>query len=166
MLVAGSLFGCAAFSYLYLWTVSPRIWPAEVPHWGYGVLAAVLVAASSACVGLANRALKRARSVAWPLSAAIALLVGGVAVEFAAQRELSPSASAYGAAVYLIASLAAFYASVVIAMTLFVLARNARGMVNAVRRVTFDNARLFWHYAVAQTLAGLLLVHGFPRLVA
>ena len=51
-------------------------------------------------------------------------------------------------------------------MTLFVLARNAKGMVDAVRRVTFDNARLFWHYAVAQTLAGLALVHGFPRLLA
>jgi len=35
-----------------------------------------------------------------------------------------------------------------------------------VRRVTFDNARLFWHYTVAQTLVGIVLVHGFPRLVA
>jgi cytochrome c oxidase subunit I+III len=166
MLVSGSIFGCAAFSYLYLWTVSPRIWPAEVPHWAFAALSAALIAASSACIGLANRALKRARSIAWPLIAAIALLAGGIAAEFVTQRELSPSASAYGAAVYLIASLAAFYASVVIAMTLFVLARNAKGMVDAVRRVTFDNARLFWHYAVAQTIAGLLLVHGFPRLVA
>jgi hypothetical protein len=38
--------------------------------------------------------------------------------------------------------------------------------VDNVRRVTFDNARLFWHYTVAQTLVGLVLVHGFPRLVA
>ncbi len=166
MLVSGSLFGCAAFSYLYLWTVSPRIWPAEIPHWAFAALSAALIVASSACMGLANRSLKRARSIAWPLIAAMVLLAGGIAVEFVAQREVSPSASAYGAAVYLIASLAAFYASVVIVMTLFVLARNAKGMVDAVRRVTFDNARLFWHYAVVQTLSGLLLVHGVPRLVA
>ena len=30
----------------------------------------------------------------------------------------------------------------------------------------FDNARLLWHYVVGQNLAGLALVHGFPRWVA
>ena len=28
MLVAASLFGCAIFSYLYLWVVAPGTWPA------------------------------------------------------------------------------------------------------------------------------------------
>jgi hypothetical protein len=32
--------------------------------------------------------------------------------------------------------------------------------------VVFDNARLFWHYGVAQTLAGMAMIHGFPRLVS
>ena len=33
------------------------------------------------------------------------------------------------------------------------------------RRVTFDNAALLYYYAAAQGLFGLLLVHGFPRLL-
>ena len=32
------------------------------------------------------------------------------------------------------------------------------------RRVTFDNTRLFWHYMVAQGIAGIALVHLIPRL--
>ncbi len=51
-------------------------------------------------------------------------------------------------------------------LALFALARRAAGKMDAVRRVTFDNARLFWQYTVLQSLAGLALVHGFPRLVA
>ena len=31
--------------------------------------------------------------------------------------------------------------------------------------MTFDNLRLFWLYAAGQGLFGLLLVHGFPRIV-
>jgi cytochrome c oxidase subunit I+III len=31
--------------------------------------------------------------------------------------------------------------------------------------VTLDNTMLFWHYTVLQGLAGLLIVHGFPRAV-
>jgi cytochrome c oxidase subunit I+III len=51
-------------------------------------------------------------------------------------------------------------------LVLFVLARAMKGMVNSVRRVTFDNARLLFHYTAAQSLIGLALVHGFPRLVS
>ena len=39
------------------------------------------------------------------------------------------------------------------------------GLVGPVRRVTFDNVRVFWFYTVAQALAGLALTHAFPRLV-
>ena len=48
----------------------------------------------------------------------------------------------------------------------FVAARAWKGMIDPVRRVTFDNARLLWHYAVVQALIGLVHVHGYPRLVA
>jgi len=37
--------------------------------------------------------------------------------------------------------------------------------IHARRPVTFDNAMLLWHYTVAQGLVGILLVHGFPRLL-
>jgi cytochrome c oxidase subunit I+III len=50
-------------------------------------------------------------------------------------------------------------------MSGFLLARLFVGRIDAVRRVTFDNLALLWHYAVGQGLLGLLLLHGFPRLV-
>jgi cytochrome c oxidase subunit I+III len=167
MLVSASIYGCALFSYLYLWTVSPEVWPSALPDTGLPLVSAALLALSSAAFGLANKFLKQSPILPMIfLMAAIAALAAGIGLEIAVHTALSPTESAYGAAVHLILVLAGFYATVAIAMTLFVLARAANGMVDNVRRVTFDNARLFWHYTVAQTLVGLVLVHGFPRLVA
>jgi heme/copper-type cytochrome/quinol oxidase subunit 3 len=168
MLVSASIYGCALFSYLYLWTVSPEVWPSALPDTGSPLASAALLVLASAAFGAANVFLKKNSrgTVSACLILGMALLSAGVGLEFASHSALSPTESAYGAAVYLILVLAGFYACVAIAMTLFVLARAASGMVDAVRRVTFDNARLFWHYTVAQTLVGLVLVHGFPRLVA
>ena len=50
-------------------------------------------------------------------------------------------------------------------MALYLAARAFAGLVGPVRRVTFDNVRVFWFYTVAQALAGLALTHAFPRLV-
>ena len=77
---------------------------------------------------------------------------------------LAPTDSAYGAVVYLIFSLEGFYVTVVVAMAAYTIARAVAGKLNNVRRVTFENTMLFWHYTVAQSLAGLVLVHAFPRL--
>jgi cytochrome c oxidase subunit I+III len=168
MLVSASVYGCSAFSYLYLWTVSPELWPNEVPGWGAGALSAALFAAAAGAFGLANKALQKAKRTGClvSLGAVLLLLPAAVGAELFAHAGLSPSETAYGAAVHLIASLAGFYALVCCALTLFVLVRTANGMVDPVRRVTFDNARLFVHYTVAQSIVGLALVHGFPRLVA
>ena len=59
-------------------------------------------------------------------------------------------------------SVDAFYAVCAITLALFALARHAKGLLDGGRRVNFDNAKLLWHYTVAQTLAGLALVHMFP----
>jgi cytochrome c oxidase subunit I+III len=168
MLVSASIYGCGLMSYLYLWTVSPQVWPQEVLAWSGAALSAALFAAASAALGLANRSLKRNRvfGTCLLLGAALLLLPAAVGVELYNHAELSPSASAYGAAVHLIVGLAVFYAFVSCTLVLFVLARAAKGRLSPVRRVTFDNARLLFHYTVAQSLVGLLLVHGFPRLVS
>jgi cytochrome c oxidase subunit I+III len=50
-------------------------------------------------------------------------------------------------------------------MGLFVIARYLTGRLDEARRVTFDNTAILWHFAVVQGIVGLLLVHGFPRLV-
>ena len=49
-------------------------------------------------------------------------------------------------------------------MGLYTIARWLAGKLDSVRRATFDNTMLFWHYTVGQGLVGLLVVHGFPRL--
>ena len=169
MLVSGSLYGCALFSYLYLWTVAPGGWPeaAALPSPAYGGIASALVVASSACVGVANRCLTggRLRAMMAVLAAGFVLLAAGFGVELAAHRALSPSESGYGAIVYLLVSLAGFFTVVVFSLAAFTIARAARGLVDPVRRVNFDNMRLLWHYTVGQTLLGLALVHGFPRIV-
>jgi cytochrome c oxidase subunit I+III len=163
MLVAGSLYACLAFSYLYLWTVSPQVWPAEGP--AHGVLAAALVALSSAAVAWTNRGVSR-NGDCRGLWLAIPLLVAGWALNLAAQWPLSPTESAYGAVVYTFLCVDAFFVVTALALALFALARRGAGLLDRTRRVVFDNARLFWHYSVGQTLFGIALVHAFPRLVS
>jgi cytochrome c oxidase subunit I+III len=168
MIVAASMYACILFSYLYLWTVSPQLWPSEHPHIAWGVASALLFVLGSAAFGLANRALKRDKVMAAciGMAAAIVLFFAGFGSELAAHRALSPSESAYGAMVYLVISMAGFFGVVLASMTFFAVARGLLGMIDSRRRVVFDNARIFLHYAVAQSLVGLALVYGFPRLVA
>jgi cytochrome c oxidase subunit I+III len=45
------------------------------------------------------------------------------------------------------------------------LARSWSGLLDAKRRVSFDNTRLFWHYTVGQGLTGLLAMHALPRML-
>jgi hypothetical protein len=94
----------------------------------------------------------------------VPLLALAAVLNILAHRDLLAGESAYGAIVHAVLTLDAFFVAAAIALALFALARRAAGRLDRVRRVTFDNARLFWHYVVAQTLVGLLLVHGFPRL--
>jgi cytochrome c oxidase subunit I+III len=168
MLVSGALYGCAVFSYLYLWMVAPKGWPgaAEMPAWLYPLAGCVLLLASSTAVAMANRALaaNRRRALGFWMGAGLVALMAAFGVEVAAHRAVAPGASGYGASVYLLLSLFGLFVVVVLSMALFTIARAVRGHVDAVRRVTFDNTRLLWHYTVGQSLLGVVLVHGFPRL--
>jgi cytochrome c oxidase subunit I+III len=65
----------------------------------------------------------------------------------------------------MISALQGFFVAVAVAMALYTLARSCCGLLDAHRRVTFDNAMLFWHYTVAQGIAGLALVHGVARML-
>jgi hypothetical protein len=95
----------------------------------------------------------------------VVLLAGGFAAELHAHRSLDPASSAYGAAVALMVAIGGFFITASASMTIFTIARALAGRLDATRRVTFDNARLFCHYTVVQSLVGLVLLHGFPRLV-
>ncbi|MBK9134403.1 MAG: cbb3-type cytochrome c oxidase subunit I [Betaproteobacteria bacterium] len=169
MLVSASLYGSAVISYLYLWTVSPEVWPrAEaLPGLAAPLAAALLLLASSGVVAVAGRALARARRRLFMLLMALAIGVVAAAfgIDLAGQHDVSPSASSHGAAVWMFIMLEGFFVAVAVTMAVFAVARALARRLDGQRRVVFDNVRLWWHYTVAQSLVGLVLVHGFPRLV-
>ncbi|WP_332813726.1 cbb3-type cytochrome c oxidase subunit I [Ramlibacter sp.] len=176
ILVCGSIFGSLVFSYLFLWTVSPEVWPTAAEalpdRWAPAVSAALLLAAAGLVEGGSRRLAADPPRAAWPLQVALTMAVllqcAAIVVEIQAQQAtgLRPTDSAYGAAVYGVAALQGLFVAIGAVMGLYTVARSLAGMLSAQRRQTFDNTRLFLQYTVVQGLAGLALVHGFPRLLA
>jgi cytochrome c oxidase subunit I+III len=171
ILVSGSIFACLVFSYLFLWTTSPQLWPAvaALPALGYPFAAGALLALSSVAVGVAGRAIER--GTVWPMRLALALAIplatAAVSVELAGHWRAGwrPSESGYGALLYTIIGLQGLFVAVVATMVAYTLARSAAGLIDRVRRATLDNTTLLWHYTTAQGLSALALVHFFPRLL-
>ncbi|MHB0770955.1 cytochrome c oxidase subunit I [Bradyrhizobium sp. 5.13L] len=172
MLVSGSLYLAYVFSYLYLWTISPQVWPkpnALAPLLWPAVSVTLLVLGST-CVITAKRLLPdearhgRAFELLTALSSAalVAALVFDVSGHW--RTGLRPDTDAHGAMVYMAAFLQTQLTLPVLAMAAFAVARSVAGRLDTERRVVFDNFRLFYHYTAGQSLLGLLLVHGFPRL--
>jgi cytochrome c oxidase subunit I+III len=173
MLVAGSLYLAYLFSYLYLWTVSPQVWPAStqsLPNLEWPVLSALLFVTGAALFALAKRTLAApGRQPFWtPLLIGLGALstaaAVGVAIGCHWQAGLRPSGSSYGALVYMDGVLTGQLVFAVLIMSLFVIARHFTGKLDRVRSATLENTNLLAYYAVAQGLVGLLLIHGFPRL--
>jgi cytochrome c oxidase subunit I+III len=172
ILVAGALYLSYVFSYLYLWTVSPQAWATAAPSgMSWPAAAAGLLIASGLALAAADRMLGRAglsrTALAAFVVAGVAALLAALALDICSQWRsgLRPEASGYGAIVYASAVLQAQIVAAIIVMAGFTLARLARGRLDAERRVVFDNLSLLWLYAIGQGIAGLLLTHGFPRLV-
>jgi cytochrome c oxidase subunit I+III len=170
ILVAGSLYLSFVFSYLYLWTVAPQGWSSEaLPASAWPLAAAALLAVSAASACAASRLLRRSRLLcAVALLIALASLGASAWVEFAAhwRSGLRPETSGYAALVYLASALQLQIVAALAIMALTLLARLAAGRADNARRVTFDCLALLIYYAAGQGLLGLLLVHGFPRLLA
>ena len=175
MLVAASLFISYIFSYLYLWTVSPHVWapagsPAPPPL-TYPLGSAILLACGSALVYWAGKRLPAGDRL--PLLApailalAAALLAGAVGLELAGHlgTGLDPSASSYSAMVYMGAFLTGQAAFAAIVLCAFACVRMVSRRLDRKRRIMFDNAALLYWYTAGQGLCGLVLIHGFPRLI-
>jgi cytochrome c oxidase subunit I+III len=175
MVVAGMTYACLVFSYLFLWLVNPAAWPPEgvsVPAYGWPAAAGILYIASTGLIAFASRRLtgrqtRRARAAPVAIGVAVPLLVAANAIDLWAQWRtgMKPEASAYGAAVYCLVALQGFFVGSAAIMAVYTIARWLAGKLDGVRRTTFDNTMLFWHYTTAQGLIGLLLTYGFPRLV-
>jgi cytochrome c oxidase subunit I+III len=175
ILVAGTLFTCLIFSYLYLWTVNPNSWPPAnvvLPELVSPVGALSLFAASSVTIAIASRSISRPGSTSsWPLPlallAALALMILAYALQFYGiwLTGLRPQASSYGAVVYMFVALQGFFVGVMTIMGLYTIARWLCGLLDGVRRATFDNTMLLWHYTTSQAIVGLSIVTFFPRVV-
>ena len=171
MLVAGSLYLSYLFSYLYLWTVSPQVWPSAqaLPGLSWPVASGALLVVSGVMLAVARRRLGgQTASLAGLIIAGIVALIAALGVDIWSQWQsgLRADASAYGAIVYTSSVLQGEIVTPVLIMAGFALARLLTGRLDAVRRAVFDNLALLWGYAIGQGLVGLLLTHGFPRLVS
>jgi cytochrome c oxidase subunit I+III len=95
------------------------------------------------------------------------LMIGAFAAQLYSpwQTGLRPDASGYAAVVYTFVALQGFFIAVMTIMALYTLARSLCGMLNGVRRATFDNTMLLWHYTTAQGVVALAIATFFPRLV-
>jgi cytochrome c oxidase subunit I+III len=172
LLVAGSLYLSYVFSYLYLWTVSPQVWPrpAQLPSVVWPALSGALLVFSSAAIAWLGRTLPAASrggtAFVLLLAVAVVALCAGLAVELLAhwRAGLRPDADAHGAMVYMASVLQLQPVIALAVMAGFAIARRAAGMLHRRRRNVFDNLALLWHYAVGQGVFSLLLVHGFPRI--
>src|SRR5690606_19770919 len=132
------------------------------------VLAALLWIASALALRWARRSLERyayARFRLATVAAAVAACAGyALALLAQAGTGLTPTEHVYGAIVYAIAALQGLFLAVVLGMTAYLLARSWAGRLDGIRRVTFDNCRLYWLYTAGQGLAGIALVYGAPLL--
>ena len=173
LLVAGSLYLAYVFSYLYLWTVSPQVWPApaRLAPIASPVLSAFLLVLGSAILIAAGRVLPRrpqgSRAFEMLCVLAVGALAAALVTEILAhwQTGLRPDTDAHGAMVYMAAFLQSQLTLPVMVFAGFAVARSLCGHLDRERRVVFDNLGLLFHYTVGQSLLGLLVVHGFPRLV-
>jgi heme/copper-type cytochrome/quinol oxidase subunit 3 len=163
ILVIGTTYACLVFSYFYMWTVRPELWPADASKAPW--TSAAFLLASSAALAIANRGLKHVSSIAvcGALGAAVVLMLSASALELHAHRAISPSESSYGALVQTFVAFNGVSSIAVSVLALYAAARRNAGLLDHERRNVFDCVRLLWHYVVGQNLAGLALVHGFPK---
>jgi cytochrome c oxidase subunit I+III len=176
LLVDGALFVSLLFSYLFLWTVNPGSWPpddVQIPPLLWPAVTAIVLAASGAAMAFANRALQlQSQRGPWPmrttllLAALLMIAALGIAFDDLWQSGRRPSQHAYGATVHTVLAYQGAHVAVLLVMACYLLARSVCGLLDAVRRASFDNVRLFWYYTVGQGLVALATIHLLPRLVS
>jgi cytochrome c oxidase subunit I+III len=172
MLVLASLFLSYVFSYLYLWTVAPAAWPVmsdprTVPL-SHALPCAILLGLCSVALRLASHALARPVVFVALVLAAAGAATSAFLLDAAGHWHagLRPDESGYAALVAMNAFLQLQVILPFVLIAAFAIARMLAGKLNPVRRVVFDTLALFGHYVVGQSLLGLAIIHGFPRLLA
>jgi cytochrome c oxidase subunit I+III len=174
LLVTGSLYLAYVFSYLYLWVVSPQVWPGpgSLPPALWPFASAALLFASGGAAIVVSRKVPTQNGSRTGLAAAAALgilaLLAGLLVELWGQQSvgLDPASNAHAAMVGMGLFLQLQIIAPVAIVGCFMLARLFSDHIDTRRRAVVDNLTLLWLYAVGQGLVGILLLHGFPRVIA
>ena len=167
MLVDATVFAALAFSYFFLAGANGDAWsPAgtALPEgfWAAGAAGAWL--AGSAGFMWAGRMLdsRRAAGGVWrgTVLGSLFLLLAAFGIDLMAWAGtgLQADGHAYGAMVHAVMAWQALHVCVVVFMTGYTMARSWSGKLDAARRVTFDNTRLFSYYTAGQGVAGILLL--------
>jgi len=169
MLVSGTSYACLIGTYLFLWLVNGDArWTAQVPLTLPGGVALLAYLASGGAMLLASSSLQRRPVLVTALvPAALLLLLAGLAADGYALwgAGLRPAAHAHAASCYALVAWQGTHVAVATVMAPYVVARRWAGLLDGRRRVTFDVVLLFWLYTVGQGAVGLVLLHGFPRLL-
>jgi cytochrome c oxidase subunit I+III len=167
--VAAMMWACMLFSYGYLWALAPQ-WPPDgqrLPDWIWPAGAAAAWAAGSALMHGGSRGLARGghRAFRAALVAATIAILGALALDLEGHRRagLAPAGHGYGATVAATLLVQGLFGATLVIMAAYCLARSYRGLLGAVRRATFDNTLLLWHYTTAQAATGLAALHLLPR---
>jgi cytochrome c oxidase subunit I+III len=77
---------------------------------------------------------------------------------------LMPQSHAYAALAAALLVYQCWHTLVIVGVTAFLVARVGSGLLDSARRVTFANARVLFHYSVAQAVVAAILLYVFPRI--
>lgn len=172
LIVLGVMAVTLVFSYLFLWTVSPEIWPGgdreivATPS-RLAVIALYLVAIGlviaagymlpESVTGTRTRPLVE-------IGLAMAALVAAFLVEFRAYIEagIRPTDDAHGAILYAAIGFQGLLVAAGLLMGGYMILRLLKGFVTAERRASFDNAALYWLFTAATGIGFAAFFHVFP----
>src|SRR5690606_8484809 len=151
----------------------PDRWPpadAPLPDPVAPLALALALLAALALFELAERWNRRDRRV----GAALLLLAAGAVAAGApvggaawlTALGLDPSAHSYDASIWLLAGFVGLHAAIGAFMALWCLLRLGLGMIDSWRSVTLRMCLLWWRYTAPMSALTLLLLAGFPRVVA
>ena len=151
------------FSWFFLAGQAPE-WPPAgwaAPSFGASAIGALVWLSCAVAIEYASRALHAGRTSAFAgaVFGGIVLTAGAFALMSRAlsASDIQPEAHAFGAMTHAFLYWQALHVMLATTMGLYVLVRLWSGKINALRRATFDHARLLWHYMSAQGLVILVV---------
>jgi cytochrome c oxidase subunit I+III len=166
LIVCGMIFAMLVFSYLYLWSQRPHLFPVSQ---GDTILPSVLVmlAGSLATAFGARIASSRSGSLSVIfVLLSVTLMTGALVIDSQDwwTAGLRPQTDVHGALVYALLSWQGVFVVISVLMGLYAVCRLIAGLLVAERPMTVEAISLFLAYAAAQGAVSIALSRGFPML--